>query len=377
MKLSTVHDMQVGGPSRLSMQFQAGRRSFSFEHRVSSGPVSETGDAALAAALLPAMRFGGRLEVDLPVSAKLAANIEAIQRAFMTHSPRLKRVEIVAPPVAEATGGRGVACFFSGGIDSFYSALSHLDEITHLVFVHGFDIPLAERDLRDRVSGNLRRAAEELGLALIEVETDARDFAERYVRWDDEYYGSLLASVALFLSPKFRKVYIASTYGPGQDVFGASSPEVDPLWGNEGLDIVHDARVAGIEKVYAIAESPVARRYLRVCWENRGGAYNCGRCRKCLLAMACLRIAGALDRCEAFPVTLDLEALSRVPLTSAAGMGSFTTQFLEAAQEAGDREVADALRRALQRATGRQRAIDTFRERVRGSLRHRLGRALR
>jgi hypothetical protein len=56
-------------------------------------------------------------------------------------------------------------------------------------------------------------------------------------------------------------------------------------------------------------------------------------------------------------------------------MGTFTTQFLGAAEAAGDLEVADALRRALRRATKTRRAIDTFTERVRGGLRRRLGRS--
>jgi hypothetical protein len=377
MKLSTVHDMPVGGSSRLSMQFQAGRRSFSFEHRVSCGPASESGDAALAASLLPAMRWGGTLEMDAPVSPRLLSNLDGIEHAFLAHSKRLRPVKVVAPPAPFAAAGpdRGVACFFSGGVDSFYSVLRHRDEITHLVFVHGFDIPLAETGLRERVSARLRLAAAELGLPLIEVETSARPFAERHVDWDREYYGPLLASVALFLSPMFRKVYIASTFAPDPDVFSASSPGVDPLWSTVEVEIVHDTQAPRIDKVAAISRSPVALRHLRVCWENRGGAYNCGRCRKCLLAMACLRIVGALDRCEAFPVALDLQSLARVPLTSAAGMGTFTTQFLGAAEAAGDLEVADALRRALRRATKTRRAIDTFTERVRGGLRRRLGRS--
>jgi hypothetical protein len=308
------------------------------------------------------------------VSSRLLANVGSIQQSFLAHSRRLRPVEVVAPAVTalEADAGRGVACFFSGGIDSFYSVLSHRDEITHLIFIHGFDIPLGERSLRARVSTSLRDAAAELGKPLIEVESDVRRFAERHVDWSGQYYGAFLASVALLLSPRFRKVYIASSYGPGQGVFCGSTPEVDPLWSTEGLEIVHDAQVARFDKIAAIAEVPVALRRLRVCWENRGGAYNCGRCRKCLLAMACLRIVGALDRCETFPVPLDLDALARLPMTSLTNFGVFTKEFLRAAEEAGDREVANALRETLRRTTPRRQAIDRLKEQLRSGLRHRL-----
>jgi hypothetical protein len=44
----------------------------------------------------------------------------------------------------------GVACFFSGGLDSFHTLFKNLDKITHLIFVHGIDIPLNNSALRTR-----------------------------------------------------------------------------------------------------------------------------------------------------------------------------------------------------------------------------------
>ena len=44
--------------------------------------------------------------------------------------------------------GKRVGCFFSGGGDSFYSFLKHRTEITDLIFIHGFDISLANLELR-------------------------------------------------------------------------------------------------------------------------------------------------------------------------------------------------------------------------------------
>ena len=373
MNLSAFASRSQDGSPAMQMNLRAGMRSFSFEHRVATGDISATGDAALAATLVPAMRWGGRLEVHAPVSRQLLANLGPVQEAFVANRKHLRPVEVVAPaaPSLDDCPDRGVACFFSGGVDSFYSVLSHREEITHLIFVHGFDIPLRERRLRALVSESLQKAAGELDLPLVEVQTDVRAFADRRVDWGKEYFGAALASIALFLGPRFRRVYIPSSYGPGQDVFCGSTPEVDPLWSTEELEVVHDEKVARIEKVASIAKSPVALRWLRVCWENRGGAYNCGRCRKCLQAMLGLRLAGALDRCESFPVALDMEALARLPLT-ATFLSPFVGENLRAAEQAGDEEVAEALQRTLKRSTPRQRAIDRFKERVRASLRLRL-----
>jgi hypothetical protein len=354
------------------MRFQAGRRNFSFEHRVSSGPVSETGDAALAAALLPAMRWGGTLETDVPVSPRLIANLDAIQEAFLAQSRRFHRVRVIAPSaaVSDASGEGGVACFFSGGVDSFYSALSHRDEITHLIFVHGFDIGLEQRDLRCRVSSSLARAAAALGMELIEVQSDVRHFADRLLDWPNEYLGASLASIAHMLAPRFRKVYVASGYAPGLRMFSGSTPEIDPLWSTDSVEIVHDGLAPRLEKIAAIAGSPVALATLRVCWENRDGAYNCGRCAKCLLTMGGLRIVGALERCETFPLPLDLEALSRMPVTSAYSR-ALIESYLDAAGGSGDAEVVGAMRRALCRATPLRRAYDRLKERTGLGLRQR------
>ena len=47
--------------------------------------------------------------------------------------------EVRNEPVDRASG---VACFFSGGLDSFHTHLKHREEVTHIIFVYGFDIAL-------------------------------------------------------------------------------------------------------------------------------------------------------------------------------------------------------------------------------------------
>lgn len=47
---------------------------------VSEFPCSKSGDAALAATLLPAMKLGGELRVDGAVSAQLLTGVERVQR---------------------------------------------------------------------------------------------------------------------------------------------------------------------------------------------------------------------------------------------------------------------------------------------------------
>jgi hypothetical protein len=245
---------------------------------------------------------------------------------------------------------QGVACFFSGGVDSFYTFLKAHDEITALIFVHGFDIRLDRVALRDRVAGAVRDLAARLERPLIEVETNLRDFSNRYARWAPEYFGSALASVGLLLSPQFRKIYIPGSVTYAELLPWGSHPMVDTLWRTEETELVHDGcEATRVEKVGFIASHEVALGSLRVCWENRDGAYNCGRCEKCLRTMISLRAVGALDRCATFPRRLSLPAVATIAIPNAI-LRSFYEQNLDVVLRAGrDPALAWALRICLNR----------------------------
>jgi hypothetical protein len=119
-----------------------------------------------------------------------------------------------------------------------------------------------------------------------------------------------------------------------------SDPRTDPLYSSSRMRIVHPPTSEGrVERVARIAENPVTRRYLRVCYENRRPAGNCSRCEKCLSTMATLAGLGLLssypvfdsspslaDRLDALPgithhadaVWREIAALGHPPSVSAA-----------------------------------------------------------
>ncbi|HET7120232.1 MAG TPA: hypothetical protein VFI17_03150 [Solirubrobacterales bacterium] len=275
-------------------------------------------DAALATCVMPAMRAGGVLELPFPVSSRMLRTqreFQAIQKAWSLEwefgDPPLREVEVEAParePGAVEPKGR-VAAFFSGGVDSFATILENPD-LTDLIFVRGIDIlPTLphQEGLADRVEARLREAAAELGMELQTVETNLRELTDPLARWEI-YYGCAIAAVALFLQPLFDRVLIAAdTDYEVQGKIG-SSWLVDQLWSTEQLEIVDDSGgLSRMQKVARIAEHPVVQRTLRVCWRNPDGAYNCGRCRKCLLTMAALETVDALPSVETFPDRIDID----------------------------------------------------------------------
>lgn len=284
-------------------------------------------EAALAATLMPAMRAGGRLTMSEPISPRvlrMQREFQGIQRSWshrwVFDDPPLEEVEVSAPirPVKRREPTGRVAVFFSGGVDSWSTILGE-EHVTDLIFVRGTDILprfAHQEGLADRVEARLQAAADELGLRLHSVETNARDLSEPNgpgepeIRWES-YYNSVLAAVALFLGPLFDRVLISTGLAYfNQPQIGASWM-VDQLWGNENLEIIDAGGELGrVARVERIAAHPVVQKSLRVCWHNPDGAYNCGRCRKCLVTMANLEALGQLANFETFPHELGPERLA-------------------------------------------------------------------
>lgn len=339
------------GPVESRASIDVGPMRDELIYRVARGPATRNSSMLLAATLLPAMRVGETLRLDGPVSPELIGSVPAIQSIFRSWFSDTTSIEVEAESAPEPQAD-GVACFFSGGVDSFYSVLTHIDEITALVFVHGFDIQPRHVQLRTQISTSLRAAAAALGKPLIEVETNVRAFADRYTAWSEEYHGSALASVALMLSPQFRRFYIPASFPPRYTAPWGSHKDLDPLWSTESTAIYHDgAGASRVEKARLISESAVAMRYLRVCWENRGGNYNCGRCEKCVRTMVNLRVVGGLERCSTFPRSLHLVDVTRSPIPDECSR-VFVEDNLEAATMSGDQPLARALAAALVRKQG-------------------------
>jgi diphthamide synthase (EF-2-diphthine--ammonia ligase) len=315
--------------------------------KVSEGHLAKGSEPFLSAMLFPAMRIGQDLEISGTVSPKLFKSIETIQAIFNKWFPEFQKVDVQASPGLpdEVREASDVGVFFSGGVDSFYTLLKHLDEITKIIFVHGLDIKLENISHRSKVSKEIHRIAREFGKPLIEVETNGYEFARQC-----GYEGSFLASIGLALSPQFKKIYFASTF-PYDDLMPDSShPLLDPLWGTESLTFEHDGCEASrLERVATIAQSDIALRSLRVCSTNPEDDYNCGQCEKCLRTMLALLAVGALERCTTFKNEPDIEAVSRLKFRLPRRQLPYAEENLRALESSGNHpDLVEALRHSIE-----------------------------
>lgn len=315
-------------------------------------------DPFIPALLCQAMRLRIALTVDGSVTAGMLCAAEKVQRVRSVWDPSLPVVSVQARKTADPhrRTSTNVGCFFSGGVDSFYTLRKHRDEITHLIFVHGFDIPLHRTSFRAYVALELRRLAQDLGLELVEVETNLREHGDRFVCWED-YHGSAMAAVAHFLSPGITKIYFPSSYAYAYLFPHGSHPGLDPYWSTESLEIVHDGCEADrFDKIQSLIGWQQAVRNLRVCWQCVEGELNCGRCRKCLWTMAFLRACGALEQAGSFPQRLDLDALRRYPPTRLDEYARFASALACTERLGTDPDLAKELRAGLDRADSSRRA---------------------
>ena len=231
--------------------------------------------------------------------------------------------------------------FFGGGVDAFYTLLEHESAVTHLVFLQGFDVRDPRSEKGDAASENARSSAEALGKHLIEIETNVRDvcrhFGTRTTAW-----GPALACAALLLQDRLDRILVGATDTYATLIPWGTHPLLDPLFGTEALEIVHDGcEATRVEKLERIARSQVALDHLRVC-PVQEGATNCGRCEKCMRTMTTLRLLGALDRSGTFPRSVDARVLARVRLPTHHSV-LFARQNIRLAREVGDWPVYAAL----------------------------------
>jgi hypothetical protein len=295
----------------LSVQIDAGPFDpFTLWMRSETACLTASPEAFVAATLLPAMSVGASsVSSPGPLDPLFARNLTTIQDIFTTWYPNLKRVMVAPESLTEPpqpSANKTASCF-TGGVDSFYTLLKHENEIDCLLYVHGFDVALDNLPLREQVSDMLQEVGAHFGKEVIEVETNLRDFSNRYSPWE-RYHGAALATVALSLRPTVTRCFIPSSFPYNHLRLWGSHPLLDPLWGTENFVFYHDGCEASrFAKCKRIGADPVAMRHLRVCWENPKGAYNCGRCEKCIRTNSLLLAAGALQEPESF----DASALAR------------------------------------------------------------------
>jgi hypothetical protein len=314
-----------------------------------------------ALSVLAAAR-GRRLVIEGAVSPFLLRAVPRILRVWSDWGPRVPGVRLT-PIELEASADScpprtsAAASFFSGGVDSFYTLVANHDRypqghprrISSLVLVHGMDIPLSNMAQAGQVEDSVRTVADRVGCAALVVRTNMRE-AVRSVDWVVYGHVAVLVGAAYYLRERADAIHVPAAYAADALKPNAVHPVTDSLWSTGYMDVVHDgAEASRGEKIASIARSADAMRYLRVCFTPPEGAFNCGRCEKCLRTMTELWINGVLERCGSFPATPLHDALGQLFVPPHAV--PFWQSSVERARAAGlDGTVIAAIDKALGRS---------------------------
>jgi hypothetical protein len=323
-------------------------------------------DPLFATLLISAMALGEELRIEGPVSAPL---IDAVRKqlipVLLRWHPRLRQIPLEiesVTPVSSTADGGAVACFFSGGVDSWYSLAGSRDSISHLVHIHGFEIAASEEAIWRRAHEEVREIARQHDKRLIPVSTNFMDVALRAVRdrmrrsgapWPtfgiDAWYGSMLVAVGLSLRPGLHRLIIPASWSERTTYPIASHPMMEPAWSTDGLKIeLHGFEVDRLGKIRSLAaSSPEAFSRMRVCIDDQHrseGFLNCGRCVKCVRTMLEFRVCGVSGYESLFRHPIDLPWAMRQRFPGDAGIWR---SLGEEAAAIGDLEVSEAVRVVL------------------------------
>lgn len=309
LKIGETYLHRTDGQVRLCADISLNGKSTTLWFGVDEGNENylcvERSDAFVMALLATAMRGGYEITCQTPMSERLHYQLTNYLLPTLCDASNVYHpVKIHAPLTAERIPTLGaVGTDFSGGVDCFYTILTHGKDnpmpLTHVaVFNTGLFEGPAYREAFKRTCGNARRFSEESGLSLVCVDSNiAEVLPERYL----DVVTYRLCTFALALQPLFSVYLISSSYD-------ASVFYVDPhaCYSYDPL-LIHCAQtesmamynsscqVKRLEKTKALADFPMAYRWLHPCVYGHVGERNCGHCKECIREESILYAMGKLE----------------------------------------------------------------------------------
>lgn len=269
---------------------------------------SEVADAFLLALYYFAANKGYDIKSESPISEDLLYQFKQYFSyvSLQIDDKHYKKIQIEAEPICYmVTGNYGVAASASGGVDSFYSVVSHANHqlknfrLTHLLVANLFNKYDSEEITHSRFNHlceESKKIAKNYHLSMVPMYTNHYEFLfDNFV----EFYSFRLCSYAMALQKLF-KVYLVSSGTRIYDVMFKSDDSSDydlfnlQIASNANLRFYDSGGEVGrIDKLRLIAADSYVNNNLHVC--NFNDEINCSACDKCLRTMADLEMIGKLD----------------------------------------------------------------------------------
>lgn len=266
--------------------------------------------------MLPyAMRNGCPIVCEAPVSRRLLYQLNChLLTMLPTVIEDFKPVQVMADACLEPVYSEGgVATGWTGGVDCMFTLMKTLSApisgygLTHLMIMscgalEAEDNSLLVRSLCEKARNGICR---DTGLEIVRIDSNISDLlSEPFIAVSD----FRIAGSVLCLQKLFSTYYVSTSVefrstGFMADACSYYSMFSLPLLSTEATSFVPvGGECCRLEKIKAIADFPLAHRYLHPCiYSGR----NCGRCDKCVRTEIALYTIGKLDD---FGSVFDVEA---------------------------------------------------------------------
>ena len=265
--------------------------------------VSRSLDCWLFLMLPICMALGEDLEIEGTIAASALVSFHNSQRELLLEHPNLNQISIKHQALSDAylPSASRVGSFFSGGLDSTYTAETE-PEIDTFVIVWGFDIPHTNEKHWKLTSDLIATQASQMGKEQILVKTNIRDLSNGILQWGRDYHGTALAGVANLLSNHLKKVHISPSHSVETKRWG-QFPSLAKAFSTDYQQLEEHRGLVRSEKAAAVGNKPRSVN-IRVCYRNVSGTVNCGTCIKCVRT----RLEFDLVKAKHRPVGLDTKA---------------------------------------------------------------------
>lgn len=269
---------------------------------------TERDDAFLMALLPYALEHEFDIECRGVVSEKLYYQVTNYYVPILSkHQKEFHKISVSVESLSDKNlcKGHGVGTGISCGVDSFYSALSHLEnvpknyQLTHLVSMNvgSFGYQGGEFSYKwfQEELINARKTAEELNLSLIDINSNLMEF---YQRAHDTSGTMRMVGAILGLQKLFANYYISAGFTIKEfDIQSEDNAGYDLLNLQIGTNESTCFYSTGMEasrfkRTEFISKFPVTYDKLTVCIM---GNHNCSKCEKCLRTMGALYALGKLE----------------------------------------------------------------------------------
>lgn len=276
--------------------------------------VSEFSDCFVFALIYFCMVRGYDIECEAPMSEQLYYQlmtyfipIKAATDSLLHNIYVYAKTQDYETAVSEK--GIAIGASVSGGIDSFYTVVKHIENVgkshrlTHLMLTNLFGKYGEEVEVRKRFTylyEKMRSVAEELKLPIVTIYSNKYEFDFPHMI---NYHTLSTCALILALKRLFKVYYFSSAYDFSEFNLSPSNKDsadydllnVQILSDRQLMFYSSGGELNRVDKTQYIADNSIVQKYLQVCNIKQN---NCSSCRKCRRTLLTLDALGKLDEYE-------------------------------------------------------------------------------